>query len=76
MLTVLATLPFVLGFALAVGVVIQLLREDGGKVLAALKGESLLATPMLTTRPVVVRMSSRAQRSAIRRLEPLQRAAA
>ena len=76
MLTVLATLPFVLGFALAASVVIQLLREDGAKVRAALKGESLLATPVLTTPPVVVRMNSRPRRPTIRRLEPLQRAAA
>ena len=76
MLTALATLPFVLALALAAGVVAHLLRESGDKMLAALKGESLLARPVLTTRPVIVRMSARPQRIAVRQSAPQWRAAA
>ena len=76
MLTALATLPFLVALTLAAGVIAQLLREDGYKMLAALKGESLLATPVLTTRAVVVRMNARAQRVDVRRSAPRWRAAA
>jgi hypothetical protein len=76
MLTVLATLPFVLGLTLAAGVIAHLLLESGDKMLAALKGESLLARPVLATRPVTVRVSARPQRVQVRRSAPQWRAAA
>ncbi|WP_205481777.1 hypothetical protein [Sphingomonas arenae] len=76
MLTALVTLPFLLALALSAGVLAQLLREDGDKMLAALKGESLMARPVLTTRPVTVRLSPRPQRVAVRPSAPQWRAAA
>lgn len=76
MLTLLATLPFLLALALAAGVMADLLRSDGNKMLAALKGESLLATPVLTTRPTTVRLTARPQRVSVRRSAPRWRAAA
>lgn len=76
MLTALATLPFVLALALGAGVIVHLLRESGDKMLAALRGESLLARPVLATRPVLVQMSARPQRVDVRQSAPQWRAAA
>lgn len=76
MMTVLATLPFLAALAVAAIVIVGMLQENGGKMLAALRGESLLATPVLSTRPVVVRMSSRPQRVTVRPTVRKWRAAA
>ena len=59
MLTVLATLSFLAAAALAALVIASALREDGGKILLALRGQSPLAQPPLALRPVTVRFSER-----------------
>lgn len=76
MLTALATLPFLLALALSAGVLVRLLQVDGNKMVAALKGESLLARPVLSTRPMTVRLSARPQRVSVRQSAPQWRAAA
>lgn len=60
MLTVLATLPFLAALGVAA---LTLQASVGGnwrKIVAALQGRSLLAQPLLSTRPVSVRFSGRA----------------
>jgi len=59
MLPALATLPFLVAMWLAALVVLQMVAEERGKIVAALKGRSLLAEPVVSTRPVVVRMAPR-----------------
>jgi hypothetical protein len=59
MLTVLATLPFLAGSGLAALVIASALREDGAKILLALRGQSPLAQPPIALRPVTVRFSGR-----------------
>lgn len=76
MLTLLGSLPFLIALAVAGGTLITLLRADGDKMMAALRGESPLSTPLLTTRPVTVRFASRPEREVIRRPAPQWRAAA
>ena len=46
-----------LGGALAM--IVRLVRADGQKILAALRGESWLAAPPMSIRPVMVRFSQR-----------------
>jgi hypothetical protein len=76
MLPVLASLPFIAGLVLAVAVVMHMLKRDGAKIRAALLGRSLLAQPVLATRPVTVRTVSRSRVSQPLRAAPLLRAAA
>ena len=59
LLTVLATLPFLAALGLAAVVLGSALAENKSKVLLALKGQSPLSQPVLATRPVTVRFSSR-----------------
>jgi hypothetical protein len=59
MLTVLATLSFLAGAGLAALVIASALREDGRKVMLALRGQSPLAQPPLAISPVTVRLSGR-----------------
>ena len=75
MLTALAALPFVLALVLAAGIIVRLLHQNGDKMLAALKGESLLATPVLTTMPTLVRTNARLQRVAVTQPARLRAAA-
>lgn len=77
MLVALATLPFLAAIWLGAVVIANLLEQDGAKITAALQGRSLLAEPVVSTRPVVVRMTARrspAQRPM--RVAPQLRAAA
>lgn len=76
MLTVLASLPFVAGLAAAVVLTARMLKDEGVKIRAALAGHSLLAEPVMTTRPVKVRIVSRSRVSRPLRSTPLLRAAA
>ena len=55
----LAALAFAAVIALSVAVLIDTLRSNAHKIVAALEGRSLLAEPMLVTRPVQVRIVSR-----------------
>lgn len=59
MLAALATLPFLAALWLSAVVLLEIFGENGGKIAAALKGRSLLAEPVVSTRPVVVRMAPR-----------------
>ena len=56
MLAIAMTLA-VLGVAMAA--IVQQLRRDGDKIVAALRGRSWIATPPLPLRPVMVRVSQR-----------------
>ena len=76
MLTVLASLPFVAGLAAALMLIARMLKAEGAKIRAALAGHSLLAEPVMTTRPVKVRIVSRSRVSRPLRSTPLLRAAA
>lgn len=76
MLTMLATLPFMIVLAIACMATAHTVRVSGDKILAALKGESLLAKPVLSTRPIIVRMSARPERVRVRPAQPQWRAAA
>ncbi|MFC7537629.1 hypothetical protein ACFQPG_09655 [Sphingomonas sp. GCM10030256] len=59
MLIALAALPFLAGLWLAAVVIASAVEEDGAKIVAALRGRSLLAEPAVSTRPVVVQFASR-----------------
>ncbi|HVF83680.1 MAG TPA: hypothetical protein VM913_05865 [Sphingomicrobium sp.] len=59
MLTVLATLPFLAALVLAGLAIAACLRDHGGKMLLALRGQSPLSQPALSTRPITVRFSPR-----------------
>lgn len=76
MLTVLASLPFVAGLAAALVLLGRMFKDEGAKIRAALAGHSLLAEPVMTTRPVKVRIVSRSRVSRPLRSTPLLRAAA
>jgi hypothetical protein len=56
---VLATLASCTLLALAAVTLWETLDENGQKIVAALEGRSLLAQPVLQTRPVEVRITSR-----------------
>lgn len=58
MLALVATLA---SLAIAIGVLTNLGRHDGRKIVAALAGRSWAAEPPLTLRPITVRLSSRGQ---------------
>jgi hypothetical protein len=75
MLTALATLPFLAALILSAAVLIHMLRENAGKIVAALKGESRLVEPMFTGHAVTVRFAPRPA-SVVRRSAPQWRAAA
>jgi hypothetical protein len=55
----LAALTFTAVFALAAVVLLETLGANRRKIAAALQGRSLLAQPMIETRPVQVRITSR-----------------
>lgn len=76
MLTMLATLPFMIVLAVAGLAIAHTVKVSGDKILAALKGESLLAKPVLSTRPITVRMSARPERVRVRPAQSQWRAAA
>lgn len=57
MLAVFATLTFLLAMWLCAAVVAATLEQSGHKILAALKGQSLLATPSLP--PIRLRVGQR-----------------
>ena len=76
MLIALATLPFLATLWLALVVAARMVEEDGAKILAALRGRSLLAEPPVTMRPVVVRMTPRRAARRPMRAEARLRAAA
>ena len=63
-----------LGFAIAM--IVELVRDEGKKMLAALKGKSWAAEPPLSLRPVTVRFSQRYPASRPVRARPAWRAAA
>jgi hypothetical protein len=74
---ILAILAFtaVLGFALFA--LLETLAVNGRKIMAALRGASLLAEPMLVTRPVTIRvLSRRVSRPVVAMATPRLRAAA
>lgn len=56
---VLAVFAFTAVLGLGLFAMGETLAENRGKILAALRGHSLLAEPMLVTRPVSVRVVSR-----------------
>jgi hypothetical protein len=55
----LTALAFTAVLALAFMVALETLAVNKGKIVAALEGRSLLAEPMLSTRPVQVRIATR-----------------
>ena len=59
MLTVLATLPFLVAGLAAAMILADSLGRDRSKIFAALRGESLLSRPAVSTRRVTVQFSSR-----------------
>ena len=75
MLAPLATLAFLAALWLVVMATVEMLSQSGGKIAAALKGRSALATaPVL--RPVAVRVSPRAHPQRALRAQPQLCAAA
>ena len=73
MLAIVTTLA-VFGFAALM--LASMVRLDGSKMLAALKGESWTAQQSASTRPVIVRFSPRYPTSRPMRVRPALRAAA
>ena len=73
MLATLVTLAL-LGFAVAM--LVEMIRFDGQKMLAALQGRSWTAQPQQSVRPVTVRYSQRYPASRPLRAQPAWRAAA
>lgn len=57
MLAVFATLSFLIALWLCVTLVAQTLEQSGSKIISALKGHSLLASPAIP--PIRVRVSQR-----------------
>lgn len=55
----LTVLAFTAVFALALLVLLETVGQNIAKILAALQGRSLMAEPVLVTRPVTVRMAPR-----------------
>jgi hypothetical protein len=75
MLAVLSTLAFV-GTLWLVGLIaFRMSEESGGKIMAALKGESILASPRFSTVAVRVRSRGVTQQRPVR-VQPKQRAVA
>ena len=75
MLAAFATAAF-LAILWMIGVVaLQMVGESGGKILAALKGQSILAVPAVEV-PVTVRVSQRPRQQRALRVQPQWRAAA
>jgi hypothetical protein len=77
MLAPLATLAFLATLWLVVRVALEMADETGGKMLAALRGHSMLAQPPQSVRPVTVRFQPRS--GSVRRpvhVQPEWRAAA
>jgi hypothetical protein len=58
-MTLLAALAFTAVLALALSILLETVGLNWRKITAALEGHSLLAEPVLATRPVQVRMTSR-----------------
>lgn len=75
MLAVLSTLAFVATLWLVGVVAFRTIEESGGKILAALKGQSPLASAQFTAVPVRVRSRGATQQAPVR-VQPRQRAAA
>ena len=75
MLAPLATLAFLTGLWAVVIIVAEMAGRSGGKVIAALKGKSTLATEP-SIRPVAVRISLRSRPQPTLRARPRLRAAA
>ncbi len=69
-----ATTLALLGFAIAM--LVRIIRNDGGKVMAALEGRSWTSQPPATLRSVPVRISQRYPMQAPQRVRPAIRAAA
>ena len=55
-----ATLAFLATLWLAIKVVLEMANESGAKILAALRGHSMLAEPPQSVRPISVRFQPRA----------------
>lgn len=75
MLAVLSTLAFVGTLWLVGFTAFRMIEESGGKIAAALKGQSALASSQFTSVPVRVRSRGVTQQRPIR-VQPKQRAAA
>ena len=75
MTAALATLVFLATLWLVVVALTEMLGESGGKIAAALKGRSVLATAP-TIRPIAIRVSLRARPQRAWRAQPQLRAAA
>ena len=75
MLAVLSTLAFVATLWLVGMVAFRMIEENGGKIIAALKGQSPLAFSQFTPVAVRVRMRGATQQRPVR-VQPRQRAAA
>lgn len=60
MLAPLATIAFLATLWLVVRVVIEAINESGSKVVAALRGQSMIARPPQSVRPITVRFQPRA----------------
>lgn len=59
MLTILAALPFLVAGIAAAMTLADSIGRDRSKIFAALRGESLLSRPAVSTRRVTVQFSSR-----------------
>lgn len=75
MIAPLATLAFLATLWLVVTIVAEMLGQSGGKIVAALKGRSVLATAP-SIRPVAARVSQRARVARQLRVRPRLLAAA
>ena len=62
-------------FGLVLTMVVDVIRRDGPKIVAALEGRSLASEPM-PTRPVTIKFSRQRRAVAPRHLQPALRAAA
>ena len=76
MLAPLATLAFLATLWLVVVTLAEMLSQNGGKIAAAVRGRSPLATTAPELRPVAVRVSQRSRPQRILRARPGLRAAA
>lgn len=72
----LATVATIAMFGFAVAMLVEFVRRDGAKIHAALSGNSWLAQPPASVRPVTVRFSQRYPASRPMRARPALRAAA
>jgi len=75
MLAALATAAFLATLWMIGVIAFQMFAESGGKILAALKGDSVLARPPVTAR-FAVRVSQRSRQQPAMRAQPQLRAAA